>query len=136
MFHLSSCSRGRRKFLVLLIHDMRLLNNAPLTYLIDQDICTFFNSNFIVSVSKPHFNVPNFDLQSLLINIEETETMKLLLMQMFLFFQLIKCPCCFAYPHGAHFSLSQFYHLMYLIVAPRYLSEMCDLLYRSTGFPP
>ena len=28
------------------------------------------------------------------------------------------------------------YHLMYLIVAPRFLIRMCDLLYRSTGFPP
>ena len=37
----------------------------------------FAISNFILSVSKPYFNVPNFDLQTQLINIGETETMKL-----------------------------------------------------------
>ena len=31
----------------------------------------FFFSTFIVSVPKPHFNVPNFDQQSLLINIDQ-----------------------------------------------------------------
>lgn len=47
--------------------------------------------------------------------------------------QLIKCP--FALHNRTLISFS-IYHLMYLIVAPRFLSRMCDLLYRSTGFPP